>query len=177
MHPSPRPAPRSPWTRSLGPVLLGALLAAAPATALAETITVSRSIGFAPGASVRQQIVDECKLQTVIPAAVANSAGNVELVDGKGTLELVISDVHGPNGRSPPAASASRRPAPSPAAAVAPGQVQPQHGGGHRRLAGQRGVRRRDRRRAAGAGRAFARGLLRLSIRLPAGARSRGAMA
>lgn len=98
MRASPHPTPRSSWTRRLGPALLGVLVAAAPAAALAEGVTVSRSIGFAPGAGVRQQIVDECKLQTVIPAAVANSAGNVELVDGKGTLDLVISDVHGPGG-------------------------------------------------------------------------------
>jgi hypothetical protein len=78
---------------------LGALLAllGAPAAG-AQTVTVSRSIGFAPEASVRQQIVDECRLQTVVPSALADSSGKVELVDGKGDLELVISDVHGPGG-------------------------------------------------------------------------------
>lgn len=90
---------RKPRTALLGAAVAAVLFAlGAPAPAAAQAVTVSKSIGFAPGAGVRQQIVDECKLQTVVPSAVANSAGNVELVDGKGTLDLVISDVHGPGG-------------------------------------------------------------------------------
>lgn len=85
--------------RVLVAALVGAFLATvASAAALAQTVKVPKRIEFAPGSGVRRQIVDECNLQTIIPEAIAARSGKVELVEGKGDLELVISDVHGPGG-------------------------------------------------------------------------------
>jgi hypothetical protein len=96
MHPRSR---HGGPTKIPGLALVVALVAAlAPAAFAQEGVKVSRRIDFAPEASVRKQIVDECNLQTVIPSALADSSGKVALVDGKGDLELVISDVHGPGG-------------------------------------------------------------------------------
>lgn len=90
---------RSSCVRAAGLLAAAALLVAlAPALAAAQTVKIPRTIGFAPGANVRTPIVQECELQTVIPAAIAQSAADAELVDGAGNLELTISDVHGPGG-------------------------------------------------------------------------------
>lgn len=59
---------------------------------------MSKSIPFAKTLKVRKAIKNECGLQTVIPRAVAANASNVVLVDGRGDLEIEISDVHGPGG-------------------------------------------------------------------------------
>jgi hypothetical protein len=75
------------------------LAAAAPLAAFAQAVTVARTIDFAPAASVRKQIVDECRLQSIVPSSLAKSSARVELVDDASTdLDLQISDVHGPGG-------------------------------------------------------------------------------
>ena len=68
-----------------------------PGVAGASGLTVSRKIHFVHPASVRKPIRDTCDLQTRIPAAVAK-ATNARLVEGRGSLDLAISDVHGPGG-------------------------------------------------------------------------------
>jgi hypothetical protein len=79
---------------------IGCLLVAtlAPAIAHAGGVTVSREIAYAKAATVREQVRNECGLQTVIPAAIAQNFVDVELVDGRGNLELEITDAHGPGG-------------------------------------------------------------------------------
>ena len=80
---------------ALGCLLVGTL---APAVANAGGVTVSREIAYAKGASVRAQVREECGLQTVIPLAIAENFVDAELVDGRGNLELEITDAHGPGG-------------------------------------------------------------------------------
>jgi hypothetical protein len=74
---------------------VGVLLA--PASAWGG-VTVSKKIGFSASATVRETVRKECDLQSAIPAAVADSSSDVSLVDGKGSLSLVITDVHAPGG-------------------------------------------------------------------------------
>jgi hypothetical protein len=84
-------------TRSLPALALGACLLLLPAT-LQAAITVPKSIAFASTATVRSEVRDQCELQTLIPAAIANHSSDVELVDGKASLSLEISEVHAPGG-------------------------------------------------------------------------------
>jgi len=77
-------------------LVAGVLLVASPAAAAG--VQVSKSIPFATGLRVRDAIRKDCNLQTVIPAEIAAHSSDVTLVDGKGNLELEISDVHGPGG-------------------------------------------------------------------------------
>ncbi len=61
-------------------------------------VTLSQKVGFSSAANVREQVRKECTLQTAIPAAVADNASDVQLVEGKGSLSLTITDVHAPGG-------------------------------------------------------------------------------
>ena len=83
--------------RSLPALALGAALLLLPAT-LQAAVTVARQIDYASTATVRSEVRSQCELQTLIPAALANQASDVQLVDGKGQLALEISDVHAPGG-------------------------------------------------------------------------------
>lgn len=79
--------------------LTGLLLAATlPATAGAGGVTVSREIAYAKTSGVRDKVRSECGLQTLIPAAIAENSSDVELIDGRGNLELEITAAHGPGG-------------------------------------------------------------------------------
>lgn len=75
-----------------------ALILGVPTFAGAADVKVPRTIDFSQSTSVRSAIREQCNLQTVIPAAVADSSANAELVDGRGNLSMEISDVHGPGG-------------------------------------------------------------------------------
>jgi len=68
-----------------------------PVLADASGLTVAKKIPYANPAGVRKAIRDTCDLQTSIPAAVAQATG-ARLVNGRGSLELMISKVHGPAG-------------------------------------------------------------------------------
>jgi hypothetical protein len=70
----------------------------------AATVAVSRTSPFASDAVVPAKVKAECGFETRLPRAVADSAPEVQLVDGavsrrKGrSLELVIHDIHAPGG-------------------------------------------------------------------------------
>jgi hypothetical protein len=87
---------RSLWLCALA---LIALLAAAPALAATQ---VARSIEIASTAGATGAVQQECQLQTRVPAAIAQAAIDVEVVDnpnkGARWLELEITEVHGPGG-------------------------------------------------------------------------------
>jgi hypothetical protein len=62
---------------------------------------VLRSIPYAKGAEVRQAVRDECKLETKVPAFIAEFGSDVVLVDqlgGSRVLEMAITQVHAPGG-------------------------------------------------------------------------------
>jgi hypothetical protein len=82
------------------PLALGwaLVMALTPAIADAGGVTVSREIAYAKGATVREKVRSECGLQTVIPAAIAKNGVDVELVDGRGNLDIEITNAHGPGG-------------------------------------------------------------------------------
>ncbi len=61
-------------------------------------VKVAKTIAYAKNASARQQLRDQCDLQTVIPAAISANSSNVELIDGRGNLRLEITHAHGPGG-------------------------------------------------------------------------------
>jgi len=88
-------------SRSLGLVAfaLASLLVAAPVAAATQ---VARSIEIAPTAGASGAVQQECQLQTRVPAAIAQAAIDVEVVDnpnkGGRWLELTITEVHGPGG-------------------------------------------------------------------------------
>jgi hypothetical protein len=60
-------------------------------------VTVSKEIAFSKPENVREAIRDQCNLTTIVPDAIASNS-DAKLVDGKGSLSLVISDVHAPGG-------------------------------------------------------------------------------
>jgi hypothetical protein len=84
-------------TGSFSALALGAALLLAPST-LQAAITVPKSIEFGSTATVRSEVRNQCELQTLIPAAIANHSSDVQLVDGKANLSLEISEVHAPGG-------------------------------------------------------------------------------
>ncbi len=84
-------------SRAKSALALGASLLFVPA-AVEAAVSVSNRIDYASTATVRQQVRTECELQTQIPAAIADSSSDVQLVDGPGSLSLEISDVHAPGG-------------------------------------------------------------------------------
>lgn len=69
-----------------------------PALARAGDVRVSRTIDFAKTAVVRDAVKEQCELQTRIPAEIAKNHDGVALVDGRGDLQLQITDVHAPGG-------------------------------------------------------------------------------
>jgi hypothetical protein len=88
-------------SRGLGLVVvaLASLLAAAPVAAATQ---VARSIEIASTAGASGAVVQECQLQTRVPAAIAQAGIDIEVVDtpnkGGRWLELEITEVHGPGG-------------------------------------------------------------------------------
>jgi hypothetical protein len=81
----------------LARALVAVALLLAPATAW-SAVTVSKKIEFSASSGVREQVRTQCKLQTAIPAAVADASGEVRLVSGAGSLRLTITEVHAPGG-------------------------------------------------------------------------------
>lgn len=71
-----------------------------PAPVVKKGIVLSPITPLAPSVDVRDRIVDECRLRTAIPRAIADRSREVHLSDGLGTmkLELKIVDVHAPGG-------------------------------------------------------------------------------
>ena len=83
--------------RAVGSALvLGLVLLAFPASA--ASVQVPKTIPFAKSARVRAAIQNECGLQTMVPAAIVDHSSDAELVDGKGNLDLEITQVHAPGG-------------------------------------------------------------------------------
>lgn len=87
--------------------LLGGLCAlalfAGAASAQGPTVRVQSQIPFAPGSGAPQPVIDECELQTRLPAFLAESSSRIEIVDGRtGTrgrvLDLKITKVRAPGG-------------------------------------------------------------------------------
>ena len=87
--------------------LLGSLCAlmlfAGTAAAQGPAVRVPQQIPFAPGSGAPQPVIDECELQTRLPAFLAEASGRIELVDGRtGTrgrvLDLKITKVRAPGG-------------------------------------------------------------------------------
>jgi hypothetical protein len=76
--------------------VLGLVLLAFPASA--ASVKVPKTIPFAKASRVRAAIKNECGLQTMIPAAIVQYSSDAELVDGKGNLDLEITQVHAPGG-------------------------------------------------------------------------------
>jgi hypothetical protein len=79
------------------------LLSAAPAPAGNDSVKTLRVTPYAKDARVPVKVLNECSLDTKVPAYLGDFAPNVELVDGKlgrsgRVLELHIRDVHGPGG-------------------------------------------------------------------------------
>lgn len=74
------------------------LVLGVPALAGAAGVKVPRTIDFATAAPVRSAIRQQCNLQTIVPAAVAQNSPDATLVDGRGNLSLEITEVHGPGG-------------------------------------------------------------------------------
>jgi hypothetical protein len=68
-----------------------------PGLAIAS-VTVSSQIPIAKGVTVKQKILDQCAIQTKIPAAIGDASEQVSLVEGPGSLKLEISNVHAPGG-------------------------------------------------------------------------------
>lgn len=83
--------------RANSALALGASLFFVPA-AVEAAISVQSRIDYASTATVRQQVRTKCELQTEIPAAIAASSSDVQLVDGAANLSLEISEVHAPGG-------------------------------------------------------------------------------
>src|SRR5262245_1731919 len=75
------------------------LLAAAAESA---GVQVPRSIPFAPTAGNYAKVEQECQIQTAVPAAIAQYATDVQLVDQPAksvrSLELSITELHAPGG-------------------------------------------------------------------------------
>jgi hypothetical protein len=65
-------------------------------------VQVTRSIPIDATAGASDVVQRECNLQTGVPAAIAQAASDVQLVDAPSKtgrrLELSISEVHGPGG-------------------------------------------------------------------------------
>lgn len=83
-------------TRSSVALALAVLLV--PAFATAAGVRVPSRIDYAKSATVRKAVRDQCDLQRLIPAAVADSSADALLVDGRGDLDMEITDAHGPGG-------------------------------------------------------------------------------
>jgi hypothetical protein len=79
-----------------------ALAGLLPAGAAVAATQVARSIPILPTAGATGAVQSECGLQTAVPAAVAQAAPDVTLVDAPAKsarwLELAISEVHAPGG-------------------------------------------------------------------------------
>ncbi len=75
--------------------MAAALFAAGPALA---AVTVPSRIPIAKTATVRQPVREQCRIQTQIPEAIANSSADVQLVEGSANLALEITGVHAPGG-------------------------------------------------------------------------------
>lgn len=78
-------------------------LFASAAAAQGPSVGVQRAIPFAPGSGAPQVVIDQCDLQTRLPAFLSESSTLVELVDGQlGTrgrvLDLTIASVRAPGG-------------------------------------------------------------------------------
>jgi hypothetical protein len=86
--------------------VLGVLFVAGAALLLASSALagtqVPRTISFAPTAGNYAKVEQSCQLQTQVPAAIAQHASDVQLVDqpskGGRSLELSITELHAPGG-------------------------------------------------------------------------------
>ena len=82
--------------------VLAALFVMLAAPAAQAAVQVARSIPIDASAGATGPVQQECQLQTVVPAAIAQASTEVQLVDAPSKaarrLELSISEVHGPGG-------------------------------------------------------------------------------
>ena len=86
------------FTRSAyGLLAITAIATCMPGLAIAD-VTVSKKIPIAKGATVRQDVLEQCEIQTRIPEAIANASEQISLVEGAGSLSVEITDVHSPGG-------------------------------------------------------------------------------
>lgn len=78
------------------------LFALCVASAAQAAVQVARSIPFAADAGASGNVQSECQLQTLVPAAIQQAGGDVQIVDapakGGRWLELTITQVHAPGG-------------------------------------------------------------------------------
>lgn len=74
------------------------ILGFASGTAFAGGFTVSKSLPYATEVTASAKLREACKLHLAIPAAIAANSTDVQLVDGKGSVRLEITVVHGPGG-------------------------------------------------------------------------------
>jgi hypothetical protein len=91
------------WSGSLLVGLCAITLFAGAAAAQGPDVRVQRIIPFAPGSGAPAKVIDQCDLQTRVPALLGEASTRVELVDRQtGTrgrvLELEIASVRAPGG-------------------------------------------------------------------------------
>lgn len=91
------------WFGSLIAGLCVLSLFSGAAAAQGASVRVQREISFAPGSGAPEAVIEQCALQTKLPAFLSESSSLVELVDGKpGTrgrvLDLTISQIRAAGG-------------------------------------------------------------------------------